>query len=165
MGYFPVRYDSRVVIYECKMFIRLATGLPSYFTFLPISLIRRFLKLWKGEIYWRNERKRRRRREWFIFRYQVGGGGGVLLLLDVDVVVKKWVPPFQLMKIPFFTARMCHKMRKMTTSTVWPDVGIKSNPKFAIDGQKVNKLVFLKNWDNWENPPKKLPKIFWLILK
>ena len=27
MGYFPVRYDSRVVIYECKMFIRLATGL------------------------------------------------------------------------------------------------------------------------------------------
>ena len=28
MGYFPVRYDSRVVIYEHKMFIRLATGLP-----------------------------------------------------------------------------------------------------------------------------------------
>ena len=27
MGYSPVRYDSRVVIYECKMFIRLATGL------------------------------------------------------------------------------------------------------------------------------------------
>ena len=26
MGYFPVRYDSRVVIYELKMFIRLATG-------------------------------------------------------------------------------------------------------------------------------------------
>ena len=26
MGYFPVRYDSRVVIYERKMFIRLATG-------------------------------------------------------------------------------------------------------------------------------------------
>ena len=26
MGYFPVRYDSRVVIYESKMFIRLATG-------------------------------------------------------------------------------------------------------------------------------------------
>ena len=25
-GYFPVRYDSRVVIYEHKMFIRLATG-------------------------------------------------------------------------------------------------------------------------------------------
>ena len=25
MGYFPVRYDSRVVIYEHKMFIRLAT--------------------------------------------------------------------------------------------------------------------------------------------
>ena len=24
MGYFPVRYDSRVVIYDCKMFIRLA---------------------------------------------------------------------------------------------------------------------------------------------
>ena len=26
MGYFQVSYDSRVVIYECKMFIRLATG-------------------------------------------------------------------------------------------------------------------------------------------
>ena len=26
MGYFKVRYDSRVVIYERKMFIRLATG-------------------------------------------------------------------------------------------------------------------------------------------
>ena len=26
MGYFPVWYDSRVVIYERKMFIRLATG-------------------------------------------------------------------------------------------------------------------------------------------
>ena len=25
MGYFPVRYNSRVVIYERKMFIRLAT--------------------------------------------------------------------------------------------------------------------------------------------
>ena len=25
MGYFPVRYDLRVVIYERKMFIRLAT--------------------------------------------------------------------------------------------------------------------------------------------
>ena len=29
MGYFPVRYDSRVVIYERKMIIRLATGLLS----------------------------------------------------------------------------------------------------------------------------------------
>ena len=27
MGYFPVRYDSRVVIYDRKMFIRLATGI------------------------------------------------------------------------------------------------------------------------------------------
>ena len=27
MGYFPVRYDFRVIIYERKMFIRLATGL------------------------------------------------------------------------------------------------------------------------------------------
>ena len=26
MGYFQVRYDSRVVIYERKMLIRLATG-------------------------------------------------------------------------------------------------------------------------------------------
>ena len=28
MGYFQVRYDTRVVIYERKLFIRLATGLP-----------------------------------------------------------------------------------------------------------------------------------------
>ena len=27
MGYFPVRYDSRVVNYDCRGFIRLATGL------------------------------------------------------------------------------------------------------------------------------------------
>ena len=27
MGYFPVRYDSRVVIYDRRGFIRLATGL------------------------------------------------------------------------------------------------------------------------------------------
>ena len=27
MGYFPVRYDSRVVIYKLKLFIRLATCL------------------------------------------------------------------------------------------------------------------------------------------
>ena len=26
MGYFPVKYDSRVVIYKRKFFIRLATG-------------------------------------------------------------------------------------------------------------------------------------------
>ena len=26
MGYFPVRYDSRVVNYDCRCFIRLATG-------------------------------------------------------------------------------------------------------------------------------------------
>ena len=33
MGYFPVRYNSRVVIYERKMFIRLATvaNLKNYF--------------------------------------------------------------------------------------------------------------------------------------
>ena len=29
MGYFPVSYDSRVVIYERKMFIRLATEICS----------------------------------------------------------------------------------------------------------------------------------------
>ena len=29
MGYFSVKYDSRVVIYEHKMFIRLATGDPN----------------------------------------------------------------------------------------------------------------------------------------
>ena len=33
MGYFPVSYDSRVIIYERKMFIRLATG---KFSELPI---------------------------------------------------------------------------------------------------------------------------------
>ena len=37
MGYFPVRYDSRVVIYKRKMFIRLATGeahFKNYWSFL-----------------------------------------------------------------------------------------------------------------------------------
>jgi len=37
MGYFTVRYDSRVVIYERKMFIRLATGV---FGDLKITLLR-----------------------------------------------------------------------------------------------------------------------------
>ena len=30
MGYFPVKYDSRVVIYERKMFIRLATEIVAF---------------------------------------------------------------------------------------------------------------------------------------
>ena len=37
MGYFPVRYNSRVVIYERKMFIRLATGCNSS----PLSMQRK----------------------------------------------------------------------------------------------------------------------------
>ena len=32
MGCFQVRYDSRVIIYECKLFIRLATYLSSCFS-------------------------------------------------------------------------------------------------------------------------------------
>ena len=35
MGYFPVRYDSRVVIYDCKMFIRLATLINKLLKFAP----------------------------------------------------------------------------------------------------------------------------------
>ena len=37
MGYFPVRYDSRVVINEHKMFIRLATDLnyAKHYTIMP----------------------------------------------------------------------------------------------------------------------------------
>ena len=35
MGYFPVSYDYRVVIYECKMFIRLATGWVGLDTLYP----------------------------------------------------------------------------------------------------------------------------------
>ena len=31
MGYFPVRYDSRVIIYDRKMFIRLATGVVGFY--------------------------------------------------------------------------------------------------------------------------------------
>ena len=31
MGYFPVRYDSRVVNYDRRGFIRLATGLPLFY--------------------------------------------------------------------------------------------------------------------------------------
>ena len=39
MRYFPVRYDSRVVIYEHKMFIRLATGLvPMIITFKTVAI-------------------------------------------------------------------------------------------------------------------------------
>ena len=46
MGYFPVKYDSRVIIYEHKMFIRLATGdefwglwqLHSFLEFAPTSV-------------------------------------------------------------------------------------------------------------------------------
>ena len=30
MGYFQVRYDSRVVIYDCRGFIRLDTGLSNF---------------------------------------------------------------------------------------------------------------------------------------
>ena len=38
MGYFPVKYDSRVVIYKSKMFIRLATGLQfNWFGFYQIG--------------------------------------------------------------------------------------------------------------------------------
>ena len=40
MGYFPVRYDTRVVIYERKIFIRLATG----FSLTPA-------KFWRWSIY------------------------------------------------------------------------------------------------------------------
>ena len=37
MGYFQVRYNSRVVIYDCKMFIRLATDGWIIFKFLVIN--------------------------------------------------------------------------------------------------------------------------------
>ena len=40
MGYFPVRYDSRVVIYKHKMFIRLATVAPIDFTMAILLLCR-----------------------------------------------------------------------------------------------------------------------------
>ena len=36
MGYFQVRYDSRVVIYDHKMFIRLATAL--LFSFVVVAV-------------------------------------------------------------------------------------------------------------------------------
>ena len=42
MGYFPVRYDFKVVIYERKMFIRLATGLHE-----PLSASKPFVFLIK----------------------------------------------------------------------------------------------------------------------
>ena len=41
MGYFQVRYDSRVVIYERKMFIRLATDLAKFYHFGEIFKISR----------------------------------------------------------------------------------------------------------------------------
>ena len=45
MEYFPVRYDSRVVIYERKMFIRLATDRPNgqtYGMLLPRYRLRQY---------------------------------------------------------------------------------------------------------------------------
>ena len=42
MRYFPVRYDSRVEIYERKMFIRLATGGTSVERLHPLTEIRGF---------------------------------------------------------------------------------------------------------------------------
>ena len=44
MGYFPVRYDSRFVIYERKIFIRLATVILIYYilgctVYLSFSLL------------------------------------------------------------------------------------------------------------------------------
>ena len=44
MGYFPVRYDSRVVIYERKMFIRLATYWAINFLTKLAQLFGSFLK-------------------------------------------------------------------------------------------------------------------------
>ena len=38
MGYFPVRYDSRVVIYDRKMFIRLATDVFNILVFSTIKI-------------------------------------------------------------------------------------------------------------------------------
>ena len=37
MGYFPVRYDSRVVIYERKMFIRLATEFRNHYIWIDLK--------------------------------------------------------------------------------------------------------------------------------
>ena len=37
MGYFQVRYDSRVVIYDRRAFIRLTTGLLSTFTWQKVG--------------------------------------------------------------------------------------------------------------------------------
>ena len=37
MGYFPVRYNSRVVIYKRKMFIRLATGMMMMVTLVEME--------------------------------------------------------------------------------------------------------------------------------
>ena len=40
MGYFPVRYNSRVVIYERKMFIRLATEVGNNLEFTILQTTR-----------------------------------------------------------------------------------------------------------------------------
>ena len=44
MGYFPVRYNSRVIIYDCRGFIRLATG-PGIKTNFPTELYLRIIHL------------------------------------------------------------------------------------------------------------------------
>ena len=41
MGYFQVRYDSRVVIYDCKAFIRLTTEDCEEKSFMECALMER----------------------------------------------------------------------------------------------------------------------------
>ena len=59
MGYFPVRYDSRVVIYEHKMFKRLATDvrfLVTNFLTTVAQIFDHFVAYFQGrnalDIYW-----------------------------------------------------------------------------------------------------------------
>ena len=74
MGYFPVRYNSRVVNYDCRDFIRLATGLlvmggdscskgrefesrhriPTGWTFFTIICCKNCNVCWKDENKWKN---------------------------------------------------------------------------------------------------------------
>ena len=46
MGYFQVRYDSRVVIYKHKMFLRLATGLGDMWLVIFHSMHNNIIDWW-----------------------------------------------------------------------------------------------------------------------
>ena len=58
MGYFPVRYNSIVVIYKHKMFIRLVAGLIlSDGKIFPVKAVKQRTEVNVIKLFWRKSRK------------------------------------------------------------------------------------------------------------